>query len=119
MDDPEHYLKLLGTEVEVLVDRPIGTVHPDIPTLTYHTNYGYIPGTMAGDGEEIDAYILGVYYPIQRFVGRCIAVILRRDDDEHKMVVAKSRWNAEMISKQTAYIEHHFDTQIIVADRGA
>ena len=76
---------LLGTTVHVEVDRPIGYRHGDI---LYPVNYGYIPGVMAPDGEEQDAYILGVTEPVTAFDGRVIAAIRRRDDCEDKLVVA-------------------------------
>ena len=47
----------LGKTVHVVVDRPIGYQHKGI---TYPIHYGYIPGALADDGEEQDAYILGV-----------------------------------------------------------
>lgn len=113
MDDPSNYLALLGTELEVLVDRPLGSTHPEIPSLKYQTNYGYIPGTLAGDGEEIDAYVLGVEEPLERFTGVCIAVILRKNDDEHKLVVAPQTYDVARIKDATDYVERDFDTEII------
>ena len=77
--------KLLGKIVTVQVDRPIGYLHGDIP---YPVNYGFVPGLMGGDGEEQDAYILGVDTPLSSFTGRVIAVIRRRNDCEDKLVVA-------------------------------
>ena len=77
--------KLLGKIVTVQVDRPIGYLHGDI---LYPVNYGFVPGLMGGDGEEQDAYILGVDTPLSSFTGRVIAVIRRRNDCEDKLVVA-------------------------------
>ena len=77
--------KLLGKIVTVQVDRPIGYLHGDIP---YPVNYGFVPGLMGGDGEEQDAYILGVDTPLSSFTGRVIAVIRRHNDCEDKLVVA-------------------------------
>ena len=76
---------LLGTTVHVEVDRPIGYLHGDI---RYPVNYGYLPGVIAPDGEEQDAYILGVTEPVTAFDGRVIAAIRRRNDCEDKLVVA-------------------------------
>ena len=42
---------------------------------------------MAPDGEEQDAYIIGVETPVKEFVGKVIAVIHRKDDVEEKWVV--------------------------------
>ena len=75
----------IGRPVHVVVDRPIGYQHGDI---TYPINYGYIPGLMAGDGEEQDAYILGIDVPISEFDGWVIAAIRRKNDCEDKLVVA-------------------------------
>lgn len=77
--------KLLGKIVTVQVDRPIGYLHGDI---LYPVNYGFVPGLMGGDGEEQDAYILGVDTPLSSFTGRVIAVIRRHNDCEDKLVVA-------------------------------
>lgn len=77
--------ELLGKNVHVEVDRPIGYRHGDI---IYPINYGYIPGIPGGDGEEQDAYILGVNEPVSSFDGQVIGVIRRRNDCEDKLVVA-------------------------------
>jgi GrpB-like predicted nucleotidyltransferase (UPF0157 family) len=79
---------LLGKIVTVTVDRPLGSTHPKHSTTVYPVNYGFIEGRMAADGEEQDAYILGVNEPVSKFTGRIIAVIHRLDDIETKWVVA-------------------------------
>lgn len=37
---------MIGQIVTVIVDRPIGSYHPEHPDLYYPVNYGYIKGTM-------------------------------------------------------------------------
>lgn len=66
---------MIGTTVKVIVDRPMGTYHPKHPDIYYSVNYGYIPGIIAPDGEEQDAYILGVNEPVKEFTGSVIAII--------------------------------------------
>ena len=56
---------MLGKIVKVTVDRPMGTYHPKHKDIYYPINYGYIEGIMAPDGEEQDAYILGVNQPVE------------------------------------------------------
>jgi len=73
---------MLGNIVKVIVDRPLGTYHPIHKDIYYSVNYGYIQGIIAPDGEEQDAYILGVNEPVEEFVGRVIALIHRFDDVE-------------------------------------
>jgi len=43
---------------------------------------------MVPDGEEQDAYILGVEEPLNEFTGKIIAIIHRNDDIEEKWVGA-------------------------------
>ena len=43
---------------------------------------GYIAGIMAPDGEEQDAYILGVNQPVEEFTGKIIDIIHRFNDVE-------------------------------------
>ena len=64
---------MIGKTVTVTVDRPLGTFHPKHPDIFYPVNYGYIEGIFAGDGEEQDAYILGVEAPVEKFTGRITA----------------------------------------------
>ena len=79
---------MIGDRVTVTVDRPMGTCHPEHPALGYPVNYGYVKGVSAADGEEQDAYILGVSVPVDTFTGKLVAIIHRKNDLEDKLVVA-------------------------------
>ena len=100
--------------VTVIVDRPMGTFHPNHPDLYNPVNYGYIPGTLAPDGEAEDAYILGVDHPVSAFTGRIIAVIHRRDDVEDKWVVAPegTSFSEEQIRAAVHFQEQYFHSNI-------
>lgn len=54
----------LNKDVLVKIDRKLGSKHPKHEFI-YTLNYGYIPNTISGDGEELDAYVLGVYEPLK------------------------------------------------------
>ena len=75
---------MIGDTVTVIVDRELGTYHPKHPDIYYPINYGYIEGIIAPDGEEQDAYTLGVTEPVQQFTGEVIAIIHRKNDIEDK-----------------------------------
>ena len=79
---------VIGKTVTVTVDRPLGSYHPEHRDMYYPINYGYVEGIIAPDGEEQDAYILGVDKAIDKFIGKVIAVVYRIDDVEEKWVVA-------------------------------
>ena len=108
---------MLGKTVKVVVDRPLGSSHPKHEDIVYPVNYGYIPGLMAPDGEEQDAYILGIHEPLQEFEGRVIAIIHRLDDVEDKWVVVPEgmSFTKEEIIAQVAFQEQYFRTEIKVA----
>ena len=75
---------MLGKIVTVTVDREMGTCHPKYPNLYYPVNYGYVKEIIAPDGEEQDAYVLGIDRPVKEFTGKIIAIIHRNDDTEEK-----------------------------------
>jgi inorganic pyrophosphatase len=77
---------LLGQIVTVTIDRPMGSRHPK-HGFVYPVNYGYVAGAIAPDGDELDAYVLGVDQPAESAEGVVIAVVHRRDDDDDKLVV--------------------------------
>lgn len=78
--------KYLNKTVTVRIDRPYGTKHPKWD-FVYKVNYGYLDGVTAPDGEDLDAYVLGIEEPLERFTGRCIAIVHRLEDDDDKLVV--------------------------------
>ena len=107
---------MIGEIVKVIVDRPLGSYHPQYQNLYYPVNYGYIEGVMAPDGEEQDAYILGVHTALQEFTGKVIAIIHRFDDIEEKWVVAPDDmdFNREEIMEQVQFQEQYFKYKIIM-----
>ena len=102
----------MGKPVHVVVDRPVGYRHGDI---IYLVNYGYIPGTIAGDGEEQDVYILGVSEPVTEFDGVVVAAICRKDDREDKLVAAPAGkvYHQGEIAEAVHFQEQYFDSKII------
>ena len=105
---------MIGKVVKVTVDRPLGTYHPEHKDLYYPINYGYIEGIIAPDGEEQDAYILGVDSAVEEFTGKIIAIIHRYDDVEEKWVVApeSSLYTLEEIKKAVEFQERYFQFEI-------
>ena len=105
---------MIGKTVTVTVDRPLGSFHPKHPDLYYPVNYGYIAGFIAPDGEEQDAYILGVDMPVKIFTGKVIAVIHRFDDVEDKWVVAPEgiAFTKAEIAQLIHFQEQYFDIEI-------
>lgn len=105
---------MIGNIVKVIVDRPLGTYHPKYKDIYYPINYGYIEGIIAPDGEEQDAYILGVDVPVKEFVGKIIAIIHRVDDVEEKWIVAPENIiiTKDEIMKQVYFQEKYFKIEV-------
>lgn len=99
--------------VKVTVDRPLGSKHPEYDMI-YPVNYGYIEGIFADDGEEQDAYILGIDESLSEFEGKLIAIVHRLNDNEDKWVVAPDGMNftEDEIRLQLHFQEQYFDSTI-------
>lgn len=113
-----HYMpnaKYIGELVQVKIDRSMGSKHPKYG-FEYPINYGYVPFTKSGDGEELDAYVLAVDEPLESYQGRCIAVVHRIDDDDKLIVVPEALDLAdEDIEKEIAFQEKWFK-HILIRD---
>lgn len=107
--------EFLGKEVEVVIDKALGTRHPQYPDgYVYPVNCGYIEGVISGDGEELDAYVLGEFKPLEKFKGVVKAIIHRTNNDDDKLVVmAKEKnYTDEQIRALTEFQEQYFESEI-------
>lgn len=104
----------LGKEVSIEIDRALGTRHPKHGFM-YMLNYGFIPNTISGDGEELDAYLVGEYEPVEKATGKVIAIIHRTNDDDDKLVVSKDgkEYSDDAIRAMTEFQERFFESIII------
>ena len=107
---------MIGDIACVTVDRPLGSYHPKHKDIYYPINYGYIEGIIAPDGEEQDAYILGVDQPVERFTGKIIAIVHRYNDVEEKWVVCpeNASFTKEEIMNLIRFQEQYFRSEIIM-----
>ena len=115
MDTLAKYRKYLGREVDVVIDRQIGMKHPKFETV-YQCNYGYVADTVAGDGKEIDAYVLGLEEPAEKYNGKCTAIIFFANDVEQKLVVSDAPLPIDEIHLRTNFIERYFEIRMEVFD---
>ena len=104
----------IGKKVKVTMDRPMGSRHPK-HNFVYPVNYGYIEGTISGDGEELDAYVLGEHKPLETFEGRVVAIIHSLNDDDDKLVVMEDgrNYTDDQINALVEFQEKWFQTEII------
>ena len=72
---------VIGRQVTVTVDRPLGSYHPNHNNMYYPINYGYVTGIKGGDGAEQDIYLFGENSAVAEYTGKVIAVYHRYDDN--------------------------------------
>ena len=109
----------LGQTVTIGIDRPIGYVHhKDGKTLLYPINYGYIPGILGGDGEELDVFLVGIDRPVSEFTGKIIGIAYRADDVEDKLIMAPegASFSAEEMARVVQFQEKYYHTTIRAID---
>ena len=104
----------LGKQVNVKIDRQLGTRHPK-HSFMYMLNYGYVPNTISGDGEELDVYYLGEFEPVKEGNGKVIAIIHRTNDDDDKLIVVPidKNYSDDAIEALVEFQEKYFDSIII------
>ena len=96
-----HWWERLLSERGIVIDRPQGSAHPRFPDMVYPLAYGYIPGTVGGDGAEVDI-----------FVGSGdtgLAAALITYDPGKDDVELKLQWNATPAEEELAhaFLERH------------
>ena len=106
---------MIGKEVKVYIDRPIGSSHKEQSDIVYPVNVGFIKEYVSVVGDYQEAYILGVNNVIDEFYGKVIAVINRTNDNKDKLVVAEknSNFSINEIEKMVSFQEKYFKHKII------
>ncbi len=108
----------LGRTISIHIDRPLGSRHPQHGFI-YPLNYGFIEGVIlsGGDGEALDAYLLGVFEPVEHFTGLCIAYLHRLNDNDDKLIIVPAgvNYSDEQIAALTEFQERFFTSQIVRA----
>lgn len=107
----------LGKKIHIEIDRPIGYVHKKSDrVLVYPINYGYIPGVLGGDGEELDVFLVGVSEPVREYDAVVIGISYRHNDVEDKLIAAPEgmTFTAEEIADGIRFQEQYYDTELEV-----
>lgn len=104
----------IGKIINVKIDREMGSKHPKHGFI-YPVNYGYVPGTISADGEELDCYVLGVFEPVQEYTGKCIAIVHRTNDDDDKLIIVPKdkNYTDEQIDALVEFQEKFFEHVIL------
>ncbi len=109
-------IQYIGKQITVKIDRPIGSSHPQYPDHIYLVNYGFVPNTISGDGEELDCYILGECKPLKEYTGKCMAVIHRLEEDDDKLIIVPKNktFTSKEIRLLTDFQEKYYKSVVIM-----
>lgn len=104
----------IGKTINIKIDRELGSKHPRHGFI-YPVNYGYVEGTISGDCEELDCYLLGVFEPVKEYTGKCIAIIHRTNDNDDKLIIVpeNKEYSDDVINALTEFQEQYFKHEII------
>ena len=104
----------IGKIIDIKIERPFGSKHPK-DGFIYPVNYGFIPNTISGDGEELDCYLLGVFEPVEYYKGKCIAIIHRTNDNDDKLIIVPNgkNYSDDAINALVEFQERYFEHTII------
>ena len=107
-------LQYIGKIIDIKIDRPFGSKHPKYGFI-YPINYGFVPNTTSGDGEELDCYLLGVFEPVEQYKGKCIAIVHRTNDNDDKLIIVPNDkdYSEDAINALVEFQEQYFEHIII------
>lgn len=107
-------LEYIGKTIDIKIDRPFGSKHPKHGFI-YPVNYGFVPNTISGDGEELDCYLLGVFEPVEQYKGKCIAIVHRTNDNDDKLIIVPDDkdYSEDAINALVEFQEQYFEHIII------
>ena len=107
-------LEYIGKTINIKIDRPFGSKHPKHGFI-YPVNYGFVPNTTSGDGEELDCYLLGVFEPVEQYKGKCIAIVHRTNDNDDKLIIVPNDkdYSEDAINALIEFQEQYFEHIII------
>ena len=107
-------LQYIGKIIDIKIDRPFGSKHPKHGFI-YPINYGFVPNTTSGDGEELDCYLLGVFEPVEQYKGKCIAIVHRTNDNDDKLIIVPNDkdYSEDAINALIEFQEQYFEHIII------
>jgi inorganic pyrophosphatase len=100
-------LDALIESTQIVIDRPRGSTHPRYPEFVYPLDYGYLQGTSAGDGQEIDVW-RGSAAEVRLDAIVCTVDMLKRDL-EVKLLIGCSE------NEQAAICQFHNGGQSMAA----
>ena len=86
--------------------------------MIYPINYGYIPGVLGGDGEELDVFLVGVDEPVSTYTGRIVGIVYRADDVEDKLIMAPEgeSFTADQMARAVYFQEKYYQSTIRAID---
>lgn len=97
MEDEQFWVRLdeFVASHRIRVDRPKGLSYPEEPDLVYPLDYGFLEGTLSGDGAEVDVWVGSLSGGT--VTGLLVTVDEKKHDAELKVLVGCTREEARQV----------------------
>ncbi|MFN8492923.1 MAG: hypothetical protein U0350_35295 [Caldilineaceae bacterium] len=96
----------------IVIDRPKNSPHPRFPEIIYPFDYGYLDGTVSGDGQGIDVWLGSEQ--TQRATAVICTVDLWKRDMEIKLLLGCNAAEIEMI---WAFLNNNYQHAVVLQVR--
>jgi len=102
------FKEYIGQTVNIIIDSHMGTKHPKLGYY-FPINFGHI------ENSKMEAFVMGVFKPIQRFTGTVIAILTENSESEIFLVVAPDgkTYTDEAILAITEFRNNIFDVVVM------
>ena len=96
---------LIDKEVNVIVDKPYGSLHSFYPDEIYTCNGGYV----LIDDDYYEAYVYGINEPVDDYQGKVIGIIYHEDNSEYLIVSKDLNYDKNDVINTIAFEQQHYN----------
>ena len=110
------HTSLLGSRVEVKIDRPLGTIIEGYRDVYKEINAGYATDKTDGSGHPLHVYVLGVPHPLNEYVGWVNAIVKGKEKDSLVVCPMSVKFTKREIERKLLFVENFEPYEVIMEE---